>query len=351
MAAELEELVSRVQHRPSAVLAVELLAGYSRYDKHEGKWRHSYDLAVIRGEPTLNDSRFFVDKLCRLLADGSGAHESAISLARELAARLGVEAVVPSAPEEGRAYSRWVERQAPPEPMGFEVAWSAKVRNDGGLLEEVTGEEEVSATCGGRACALVSESVKKRLGWPDRPVHIRASIAKFGEGYRCHYGARYPLEMPAPDNVRAWRREGADLTSILARLQSATNTFTPLKAMLVFERCFDMKLEELEALRLGEPEAVDFTHLTELIDATQRGWDRPWRLRSARARGTSAAAVIRDDHAAGASILELVDSVRETWELDSSAKILVESALREDENRFERELEFLTKRRDDQAGS
>ena len=338
------ELARRSREISASPAAVELQWGRSDYDEELRRWDEELDLCLIVPLPGWDHSGYRADLLGSLAATTLPERERALELGRRLAAELGVELSAPSLAEAGASGSRWIERQAPPREVDYEVCWEEVHWSDEG--ERLSGEGVLRAPgCSGKqACARVDGIIRARVGERARPGMTRAFLPHAGKGGWMGLAPPYPAGAPPIEAVRALKREGRSASALLHDLLALAPRLSTLSLMMVFEAAFEMTLEtlgELRAHRAGQlADAALDAALEPRIEMGKGRWNRPFLLREARRLGASAAALLRADKARMEGSIPLIMSLREAFGVGlGPAKMLVDSLGHRPDAELDAELE------------
>lgn len=313
--ADVARLVAAARELGDSIAAVELQWELDDDDARPS-WRLDVCAIVRRSGPF--DSRYRSEALAGVPAEEPGDRARAEALARAVATALEVDAEIAGlAVAGGRSGSRWIERQGEAPVVAYAVRWALYTWSDEGERRDLEGERIVEARSGRDAEHAVTDALEERYRATARPVYL--SVAVRGEPRRgwSHRTPELSRDATPAEELRRWHREGRSVGAIVRDLSTATTAPSPLTVMMSLERAFGLPVHYLGAVAAWRAGRIGLAELDAALDtqvvAMRPAWDRPRRLRDARARGESLAALLRREEGGGAAPLALIVALRDTF--------------------------------------
>jgi hypothetical protein len=289
-------------------VAIELQWDLDGDDDDRTRWVLALHVVVARPGPV--HSAYSTIELARLPADELDARRVAHRLAGAVADALGLSLQAPPVEDQGgRGESAWIRAQPVGAPHAYKRAWEVAWWRDDGEAVHARGTDHIVAISGRAANLQLGRVLANRF--PVRPLEY-----SFDGGPRYGGGGAAPARFPDRERVRAiaWT-EGGRASGIARGLVARVPDATALELMLAFQDGFGIRLAALAPLAAWRRGVLDDAALDAALPQVQENrddWDRPRRLREARAAGRSVAAMVRADGRAP-SLLRLVMDLGEAF--------------------------------------
>lgn len=324
----LDSLKSRALAFGAAPVVIEIRAATSGYDAALGRYRAALAVSVGLAVPGDEDSRYRVEHVAHLDADGPAATRSAVEIARLLADGLGVP-VYPSAPEMPTdGTPRWLEQQGPSPERTWPVTWRTTVWDADGTTTYAEHETTVLAASGREALHRAHVQLSKGLA---APFECTLNVLDLDRPSTSYNQADPAASAPFRHTLRAWALDGRPLAGIVHAMRVEAPSLSPLEIMIALEHAFLVDLRDLTAAGAfcrGELDEGDLeAALGSVVAAQKPRWSLPLALLRAHANGQSIGPVLHQHYREVGGTIPLIMALRDAFGLSlMAAKSLADTA-------------------------